>query len=493
MNPISTQSFTDWETLFENVTEALSGYEAAVAEIGPSAWGPGSGSLFLRCFSDRARVRQALALMHKNAPPKAYQGYRDKVERRLERCESQLEQVLASEGRHILGLFAADGECAKILVELDRRIERLIRAFKDWFLVHDPEEPLEDGLADRTFDAIALLTDCHRISEDPPQALNDIASFEAWRSRLLDIEKRLEIDFGYLEPASAMMRRMADREFPVDCWWFMREAQISDAPDPLKLPEFCKAKQAETPFQGDADDMVCPQLEQVIAYALHELDQEDRKAIRHHVYGCPKCLRLVLEVRAAEHETLEEGAPDVRWATYRQSILAFRSAAEGVGLKDRPSEAVWAAVRRRFHAVLDWSGRFITKDTTTLLEVLLAVPFRKAILPKMASNHEGERLVAKWVQQRDHHIEGIRPTVLLVHRIDETTTSLTISAELSETLPSEPNDVRIVFGWQLSDGSVHVVDPQWFERKDQFIAVQLQKPSAEMDWKNLHVMVVVNG
>lgn len=492
MNPISTQPSIDWELLFENVTEAVSGYEAAVAEGEHSAWGPESGSLFVRCLSDRSRVRQALAWMQENVPPQAYQRYRSKLETRFQRCESRLEHIFACEGRRIQQMFAADGECGRLLDELDRRIGRLIRALKDWFLVHDPEEDPEDGLEDLAFDGIALLTDCHRVAQNPPEALNGLPAFEGWRNRLIDIEKRFEIDFGYLEPVAALLRRMADREFPTDCRWFMRMPQISDAPDSLKMPEVSKVQRAEVPIWRDSDETACPEVGQVIAYALHELDSEIRRTIRHHVYACSNCLNLVLDVRAAHHEALGESPPDVDWASYLQNVLTCRMAADAVGLGDRPSEAVWAAVRKRFDAVLDWS-RLILKEAQPVLEVLLAAPFRRGILPMMASDHEGRHLVAKWVQVREGRIEGIRPTVVFVHRLDENDSYLTMSVELAESLPPEPNKDPFVFGWEMSDGSVQTVEPQWIERKERFIAVHLQKPSPSFHWEQLRMMVVVSG
>ena len=208
-------------------------------------------------------------------------------------------------------------------------------------------------------------------------------------------------------------------------------------------------------FPGSISD--CPDEEQVLAYAYHELNDEDAQKIRTHVHQCLNCLDIVLAARHAEEVSDDTAAiPLPDWLTASSATVIDNSSeaqAEIIIRWKYPSvKDMVQDIRKRWGHLLDWPNDVL--EFPNFEYALLAAAFKPEILPVRASDEDAERLItAKWIRLEDNcDIIDIQPTNVWIHRQMIAGNSLKVSGELPAEL--KQSRLTLLFGWVMPDGSI---------------------------------------
>lgn len=479
----------DWEAFFENATEDVSGYDAALADVEAAAFGPESGYDLLQALADRSRSMEAVAVLERAALPEDFRGYRLKLERRFQLIEDRFNRILDEHLPDIAQMFEPSGACAQPLETLNRELARLFRALQDWFLFHDPEDAVEADLEERTFDALLLFSDCFRAATDAPPKLSDHLTFRQWCSRFHESEARLRTDYGYLEPVSHILQRFREREYNADFWWLTQPPLLAEVAEAAgaALPE-ALLQAAVSRLRHARPGHACPDIELVTAYALHTIQGSDNRAVRSHVHACPSCLNLVMDMRGAGQASKTEDRPEIDWASYRQMVLHNPRIPLGLDITESLTETLYERLRYRFGTLLEFP-QSLMQTARNLLEILFITPFRPEALPMMASDRCLKPLVGKCITLSEEGIAEIQPVMIVVHNLHESDESIEMSAELPEAF-GNVNQLEILFGWVVDADGIRSVDPEILKRDGIYFVARIGKPSPDLGIQALRIVLI---
>ncbi len=479
----------DWETFFENATEDLSGYDAALADVETAAFGPESGYDLIQALADRSRCMQALAILERADLPEAFGPYLLKLDRRFRLIEDRWNRMLDEHLPEIARMFEPAGACAQPLETLDRELKRLLRSLQDWFLFHDPEEAVEADLEDRTLDVLLPFSDCFRAATDIPPKLSDCPTFRQWCNRFHESEARLRTDYGYLEPVGHILQRFREREYNADFWWLSQPALLSVVSEAAQatLPE-AVLQAAVSCLHHAQPSRSCPGIELVTAYALRTLQGSDHRTVRNHVHSCPYCLNVVMDMRGADQRVTLEERPEIDWASYRQMVLKNPRIPLGVDITEMPTKTVYERLQYRFGALMEFPQSLL-QTAHSLLEILFITPFRSEALPLMASDRCLKPLVGKCITLGANDITEIQPVTIVVLNLHESDGSIEISAELPQAFESV-DPLEILFGWVVTENGIRSFDPEFFQRDGVHIVARIGKPSPDLRIDALRIVLI---
>ncbi|MEW6261241.1 MAG: hypothetical protein AB1547_15205 [Thermodesulfobacteriota bacterium] len=480
----------DWEAFFENATEDVSGYDAALADVETAAFGPESGYDLIQALADRSRCMQALAILERAVLPEDFRIYRLKLDRRFRLIEDRWNRMLDEHLPEIARMFEPAGACAKPLEALDRELALLLRSLQDWFLFHDPEEAVEADLEDRTLDVLLPFSDCFRAATDSPPKLSDHPSFRQWCRRFQESEARLRTDYGYLEPVGHILQRFREREYNADFWWLIQPpllADVTEAAAETPLPE-AMLQAALSRLHHAQPGRSCPDIELVTAYALRALQGSDHRTVGSHVHSCPYCLNVVMDMRGADPRVPQEERPEIDWASYRRMVLKNPRIPLGVDITERPTKAVYERLQYRFGALMEFPPSLL-QTAHSLLEALFIAPFRSEALPLTASDLCPKPLIGKCITIGPDDIAEIQPVTIGVLNLHESDGSIEISAELPRAFESV-DPLEILFGWVVTENGIRSVDPEILQRDGVHVVARIGKPSPDLGIDALRIVLI---
>jgi hypothetical protein len=463
---------TDWEACFENATEDISNFDNLLKVLENAHFSADSGHGLVSCLSCRSRGIQVINIIQQNNPPDEYRVYHKKLQLLMEAADSRLNRLLNDHSEFIISLFLPTGDLWGHVGHLERQLKALRRAFQDWLLFHEETDPPDDTLRDLAADFLLPFAEFYRASEDAPPSFKELADFQSWRSRFSELDCQFQACFGYLQPVADMLTRFWQRENHADFWWLTRKPDMAEVMEPELSDAWLQdIGRSEIIPSGE----VCPESEMVIAYAFHELSGQKRLDVQNHVRSCSFCLNLVLDLRVAQDEARLDSQQPVdlmQFLSIAQKKHNLNAVSEW---RHIPATPFFRELSSRFGEILNWP-QSIPATLQNILELLFATPFKEQALPQMASDHDGDIIIAKLITLDAGGIQNISPVTVIINHLAQTDDGIVISGELPSEFQAIPD---IDFGWQCPDNSVRILKTKHLERKGIYFVTCLEKPSVD--------------
>ncbi len=479
---------TDWEACFENATDDVSSFDWALTELENAQFSAHSSHWFVSCLNRRSRGIQALTIIQKNDPPNTYLTYQQKLQSLLEAADSRLNRLMKDHSAAVLSLFLPEGDLWGQVNHLECQLKNLRRAFQDWLLFQEETDSPDETLRDLTADFLLPYAEFYRVAGDAPTSFTEQAVFQSWRTRFYEIDRQFQTCFGYLQPVSDMLTRLGQREYHADFWWLTRQPVLDDVQEPELSDAWLQtAGQAVFTHPGKA----CPDSGLVIAYAFHELMGQERMEIQSHVRACSFCLNLVLDLRVAQDEARQDIRQPVDLMQFLSTVQKKHNLDAVSEWRHIPAKPFLRELSSRFSEILNWP-RSIPATLQNILELLFTTPFKEQVLPLMASDNDGDVIIAKLVTLEAGAIQNISPVTVIMHHLVETNDGIEISGELPPEFQTIP-EVDFHFGWQCTDNSIRILKSKHQERKGIYFVTCLEKISADRLDGGIRLIIVLKN
>ncbi len=471
----------DWENCFEKATEDISSFEWMLAGFIEDPLQNLNSYRLIEALSDRSRGFRALLLMNSGLLPASYHSYREKLQAMLQNNDVQFQAFLENQWEEIRPFFREGGGVWKQTKNLEQTWNSLEKVFQEWFVFHDESDQPDEYLRDQAMDFLLPFADMFRAAYDSPEWLEQQPEFQTWKKTFIQVEKRFQDGFGYLEPLADTLEVIYHREYDTEFWWLKTRPSVDTVVQTQWIPERLTKAQQEVVDESHAS---CPDSALVISYAFHELPDSELRHIRQHVRTCGACLKLVLDLRAAAGQ--QDNSPAIPWDQYLAELP------KPIKIREFLSQPALSGIVRnvmtRFQEKIEWPASL--PDSPTLLEVFFQAVFRRDVLPLMASDITEESLLGKLITiDADLYIQSILPLPIIVHRLEHNTETIVVSMELPDQL-QDGSGLDFYFGWEMPNNQVLDLETLELAQRKAFVAAKLGKPFSKKLEGRLHVVII---
>lgn len=247
----------------------------------------GAGAfLLIRTLSKRYLAKEAMRYISNRRRLQNFKERFSQVEKILERQIDKIKpQIDLLQQEAIISLNQA-------AFDMDR-IERCYLKKSEW-----RDEGYLAELEKLQIDTLLQFTDLTLVCDE----LYDIglsADFASFIDRVARLEMKLDKIHGCFHEIVLYLPNIKDLLFGIERWWL-------EPPEKNEYERYIAGQKLAdliSVVEQDEPEETCPDPKTVIAYARHELSQEDIERYDDHILTCPTCLELFCEIKLAEMES----------------------------------------------------------------------------------------------------------------------------------------------------------------------------------------------
>lgn len=289
----------DWQAALQWLGHDIDAYRALTA-VWPEK--EVAADDLLAILNHRRVIRHGLAVLRHWDCLDAQKQEINRLETIWGEAENQLTDVAVRAQARIADIINQDW--VPMLETLETQIRQVRRAVRDNYLFENRSEHELRLTAVTCLDAFQKMAfAAHELRRAPfeglPNARGFINQFEA-------VGTLLKGNFGYFYLAKDYLADLRKRMHGLEAWWLTYSADPDAVEDEIPdewVEDLFYAYRAD---QADGTED-CKQSPLAIAYAMNELDADDRVKMDAHLLSCRACFELVSDVRAAEQKARKMG------------------------------------------------------------------------------------------------------------------------------------------------------------------------------------------